>query len=81
MDIARSRARVAAIAGLVVVLSAVVIYGLQSPATNGEGNQFTVGTAILVVGYLLFPLLAVLAGGLLLISLMLVAGHAIERRR
>ena len=81
MDIARSRARVAAIAALVVVLGAVVIYGLQSPAPNGEGNQFTLGTAILVVGYLLFPLLAVLAVGLLLTSLMLIAGHAIERRR
>ena len=45
------------------------------------GNQFTLGMAILIVGYLLFPLLAVLAVGLLLISLMLIAGHAIERRR
>ena len=81
MAIARSRAGVAGIAALGVVLGAIVIYGLQSLATNGEGNQFTVGTAILVVGYLLFPLLAVLAVGLLLISLMLTAGHAIERGR
>ena len=71
----------AAIAAFVVVPGAVVIYSFQSPATTGDGNQFTVGTAILVVGYLLFPLLAVLAAGLLLISLMLIAGEAIERRR
>jgi hypothetical protein len=37
--------------------------------------------AILVAGYLVFPVLAILAAGLLLIALLLVVAHVQERRR
>lgn len=46
-----------------------------------QSDTFTLGTAILVAGYLMFPVLALLAAGLLLIALMLLAGAAAERRR
>ena len=37
--------------------------------------------AILVAGYLVFPVFAILAAGLLLIALLLVVAHVQERRR
>jgi hypothetical protein len=66
------------VAGVVTAL-----YAFRPTPTIGPGQSdtFTVGTAILVAGYLLFPVLALLAAGLLLIALMLLAGAAIERRR
>ena len=47
---------------------------------SAERDTFTVGTAVLVAAYLLFPVFLVLAGGLGLIALLLIVGAAIERR-
>jgi hypothetical protein len=57
------------------------MYMLRSVTITGQPDGFTVVTAILLVGYLLFPLLGLLALGLLVIALMLLAGAAVERRR
>lgn len=45
------------------------------------GHAFTVGTAILIAGYLTFPILALLAIGLLVVALLLIFGQLIESRR
>ena len=45
-----------------------------------EPGRFRLGMAILVAGYFLFPILALLAAGLLVIALMLLAGALVERR-
>jgi hypothetical protein len=58
-----------------------LLYVLAAQIVAVEPGRFSLGTAILVAGYLLFPVLALLAAGLLLIALMLFAGAAIERRR
>ena len=59
------------------------MYATRPPPilASGQPDPFTVGTAILLVGYFLFPLLAVLAAVLLLVALLLVAAHLIESRR
>lgn len=75
-----------------VVLGAVLVFALgaalvstarpaQSNLGGGQPEQFTVGTAILVVGYLLFPILALIAAVLLLVAVLLVVAHLIELRR
>lgn len=74
------------ILGAAAVIVAVVVTLLYAnrPAPNlatGQPDTFTVGTAILVAGYLLFPVLALLAAASLLIALMLLGGAAVERRR
>src|ERR1700687_3127495 len=48
---------------------------------SGQPNTFTVGTAIVIVGYFLFSVLALLAAGLPVIALVLVAAHVIGSRR
>jgi hypothetical protein len=58
-----------------------LLYVLATQVLAVEPGRFSLGTAILVAGYLLFPVLALLAAGLLLIALMLLAGAAAERRR
>jgi uncharacterized membrane protein len=73
--------RAATVVGLVAVVGAAVICGLQPTPSGAAPNQFTIGTAVLFVGYLVFPILALLALGLFLIALMLITGDAIERRR
>lgn len=76
--------RLIPIAALLALLGAVLLYVVRrtasSPAT-GQRDPFTLGTAIVVAGYLAFPALMLLGSGLLLIALMLLAAHAIERRR
>jgi hypothetical protein len=52
--------RAAGIAALILVVGAVVVYLLQPATINAQPDRFTVGTAIFVVGYLLFPVLAIL---------------------
>jgi hypothetical protein len=81
MTVGRTLVRAVGISTLIVILGAFVIYMLRPVAITGQPDGFTVGTAVLVVGYLLFPLLAVLALSLLVITLMLLAGAAVERRR
>jgi hypothetical protein len=66
---------------LVFAAGACLFYVLVAQVLAVEPGRFSVGTAILVAGYLLFPVLALLAAGLLLIALMLFAGAAVERRR
>jgi uncharacterized membrane protein len=66
------------VAGAVLGLEVIaVVVGVPSP----EAGTFTSWTAVIVAGYFLFPVLGVIAGGLLLISLLLMIGAAIERRR
>ena len=75
--IRRVRAGIAAAALLVFVGA---LYAVAQTA-NGESNAFTVGTAILITGYLVFPVLILLAIGLLVIAALLLAGRAMERDR
>jgi uncharacterized membrane protein YgdD (TMEM256/DUF423 family) len=79
--IRRILAHALGILALFIVVGAVGVYGLQSAAINGQSDRFTVGTAVVVVGYLMFPALAILSLGLLLVALMLLAAYAIERGR
>ncbi len=71
------------VAAVVVAVAVTVLYAVRPTPTlrPGQPDAFTLGTAILVAGYLLFPVLALLAAALLLIALMLLAGPAAERRR
>ena len=50
----------------------------SSPETE---HPFTVAAAIVLAGYLMFPVLAILAAGLLLIALLLFVAHLQERGR
>jgi len=61
----------------VLALAGIVALALLA---NVEPGTFTVGTAVLVAAYLLFPVLLILAGGLGVIALLLLIGAAIERR-
>ena len=76
--------RAIAIAALVVVLVATLLYSVgpttSNPAT-GKLDTFTLGAAIAVAGYFAFPALLLLGSGLLLVALLLLVAHAIERRR
>jgi len=72
------------VAAVIVALSLAVLY-VAGPAPSdlgsGQPDNFTIGTAIVIVGYLTFPVLMLLGPALLLIALMLVVASAIERRR
>ena len=65
---------------IVFVVGIAVYVWLSAPLAR-TGSSFTVGTAILVAGYLMFPVLAILAAGLLLIALLLFVAHLQEGRR
>jgi hypothetical protein len=72
------------VAAVIVALSLAVLYAAGPGASDlgtGQRDKFTIGTAIVVVGYLWFPILVLLGPALLLIALMLFVGAAIERRR
>jgi hypothetical protein len=58
-------------------------YAMRPPPilASGQPDTFTVGTAIVIVGYFLFPVLALLAAGLPVIALLLVVAQVIESRR
>jgi hypothetical protein len=66
---------------LLFAAGVLLVYVLATEVVAVEPGRFGLGTAILVAGYLLLPVLALLAVGLLLIALMLFAGAAAERRR
>ena len=69
---------------LVVALGAALLYASRPAFSNlggGQPDPFTVGTAILVVGYLMFPVLALIAAVLLLVAMLLVLAQLIESRR
>jgi len=72
------------VAAVIVALSLAALYAAGPAASDlgtGQTDKFTVGTAIVVVGYLWFPILVLLGPALLLIALMLFVGAAVERRR
>ena len=64
----------------VVCVFGIAVYVWLSAPLDQTGSSFTVGTAILVAGYIMFPVLAILAGGLLLIAVLLFVAHLQERR-
>jgi hypothetical protein len=66
-----------------VALGVALVYAMRPPpvVASGQSDPFTVWTATLVVAYFLFPVLALLAGGLLLVALLLFVAHLIESRR
>jgi len=66
---------------LLLFAAGALVYVLAAQVLAVEPGRFSLGTAILIAGYLLFPVLALLAAGLLLIALMLFVGAAVERRR
>ena len=67
----------------VVALGIALVYVMRPPpiVASGQPDPFTVWTAIVVVGYFLFPVLALLAAELLLVALLLVGAHLIESSR
>ena len=72
------------LAAVIVAVSLAVLYPAGPAAPDpgpGQRDNFTIGTAIVVVGYLWFPILVLLGPALLLLALMLFVGAAIERRR
>jgi hypothetical protein len=78
------------VAGGVVTVAVILTLGLavvyvagpaRSDFGTGQADKFTIGTAIVVAGYLVFPVLVLLGPALLLIALMLFVASAIERRR
>jgi len=68
----------------VAAVSVALIY-LSWPVASGvpgvSSDTFTVGTAILILGYLFYPVLALIAGTLLVIALMLLIARVVECRR
>jgi ABC-type Na+ efflux pump permease subunit len=70
-----------AIAVIVAVGVGLLYVGRPTPDLDGQPDNFTIGTAILVVGYFLFPILALVASGLLFIALLLLIASGFERRR
>jgi hypothetical protein len=77
-----SRSRVIATAVLTLLLAGGMRYAL-SPASFAiaRPGEFNTGMAIVILGYVLYPLLALLAVGLLVVAFMIFVGAAIERRR
>ena len=67
----------------IVSVFAVLGFALYACSASSDRTEssFTVGTAILVAGYLIFPVLGLLAAGFLLIALLLFLAHLVERRR
>jgi uncharacterized membrane protein len=63
------------------VLSVVFVVGIAAYVWLSASLDQTVGMAILVAGYFMFPVLAILAAGLLLIALLVFVAHLQERRR
>jgi hypothetical protein len=76
---ARRFAGVVIAVALVIVLGAIVFGAIPSASNGGQANQFTVGTAIVIAGYVAFPVLALLAVGLLVIALLVGVAGAMER--
>jgi hypothetical protein len=69
---------------LMVAGSAMLIYlswPVGSRTSSGLSDEFTVGMAILIAGYVFYPVLAFLAIGLLVIALMLFVAGVMERRQ
>ncbi|HEX6061910.1 MAG TPA: hypothetical protein VF001_07550 [Candidatus Limnocylindria bacterium] len=68
---------VAAVAVALVYLS----WPVASGVPGGPSSSFTAGTAILIVGYIFYPVLALIVSGLLVIAPMLLIARVVERRR
>ena len=81
---ARDRSQLGVILLVVAVFASILFY-VSWPASSsperGQSDAFTVGTAILIVGYVFYPALAFVAIALLVIALMLLAARLVERRR
>lgn len=74
---------VAVIAAVVVAVGVALQYAMRTPPilASGQPDAFTVGTAIVLVGYFLFPVLALFGIGLPAVALLLVAAQVLESRR
>ena len=81
VDNRQMRTVIVLVAILILGSGAAVLYVAGTSEPAGSDGTFSTGIAILVVGYLLWPVLALLAGGLLLIALLLAIASATERRR
>ena len=68
---------VAAVAVALIYLS----WPVASAASASPSDTFTIGTALLVLGYFLYPVLALIASSLLVVASMLVIARVVERRR
>ena len=80
----RIRSLVVLVVVPVIALGAALLYASRPAFSNlgaGQPDPFTVGTAILVVGYMIFPVLALIAAVLLLVAMLLVLAQLIESRR
>ncbi len=77
-----NRSRVIVAAVLTLLLAGGVVYAV-SPASFeiARPGEFGSGMAIVVLGYVLYPVLVLLAAGLLVVALMMLVGASIERRR
>ena len=53
--------------------------GMWALTAGRQAGQFSLAMAVLIVGYLMLPVLALLAIGLLLVSALLLAAHRLER--
>ena len=59
------------------MVSGLVVFGVAVYIWSASSDR----TAILIAGYLMFPVLGLLAAGLLLIALLLFLAHLVEGRR
>lgn len=77
-----NRSRAIVVALLALVLAGGLLYTV-SPASLeiAPPGEFSTGMAIVILGYLLYPVVALLAVGLLVVALMMLVGASIERRR
>jgi len=65
-----------------VAIALIYLYWpVASRVSGGPSGEFTVGTAILIAGYVLYPVLTFVAVALLVIALMLLVAGVMERRR
>ncbi len=67
-----------------VAVFAVILLYVSWPAASSpmeRTDTFTVGTAILILGYVFYPVLAFVAVAFVVIAVMLLAAQIVERRR
>jgi hypothetical protein len=68
----------------IAAVAAALLY-LSWPSTSGipsaPSDTFTIATAILIVGYLVYPMLVLIASALLVIALMVLVARVVEGRR
>jgi hypothetical protein len=67
---------------ILLVIAAAVLYAFPRSldVSLAAPGRWDLGMAVVVAGYLMFPMLALLAAGLFLIAVLLLAGAGLERR-